>query len=86
MTAKITTSVFKGWEVTPEMLKRLPELMFELAGKAEDSSHDRAAAARILVAMTRQENDRANAENPAGYPAVPVDLPENGRAAREAES
>lgn len=81
MTAKTRTTALKGWLVKPEMFKRLPKEMFDIAASPNHAARDRIAAAKMLLMMVQQEMARRKAEPAAARPVVRVQLPENGRAA-----
>ena len=58
MTPTAEPTALNGWNLTPEMLERLPEVMFEITA-GDGPLRERIAATRVLLAMDKQNITRA---------------------------
>jgi hypothetical protein len=64
-------AVNEGWEVRPDMLKSLPDAMYDIAMNAKEETPQRVNAARVVV-MMHESNIKATAPRPASPGKVDV--------------
>ena len=77
MTPTAEPTALDGWNLTPDMLERLPEAMFEIAA-GDGPLRERIAATRVLLAMDKQNITRATktGARPPLVQLIHEDLPE----------
>lgn len=82
----VRRAVRQNWGVRPEMLEKLPQLMYEIAASPNSSERDRVAATKTIVSMVGQDDAAAKGEPESTDVNVMIVLPDNGRDSARSEN